>query len=362
MSDLAGAKSVWSMPSPAPMLDIDRGPTVTVLVPACNEEAQIAETIESLLTQTRVPDTIVVVANNCKDATAERAAAYPVDVLVLLDNPGKKAGALNQALSLWLPRLSDDDAVLVMDADSSLDSDFVRIALERLPQNRALSGAYVSKPQEGLLRLVQKVEYAQERRRIARRQGRVNVLSGAASVFTAGLLRQVAALRPDGQVYDERSLTEDFELTLAVMSLGVKPLSPKVMRVETDLMATLGELYGQRLRWQRGYLETLAKYPFRDTWHLWLRQLGVYAGSLLPFLVLSLTAFVWAQHGVHVSGWAALTPVFLASEVVGARAAGRRGMWLAAAMLPLSIFNVFRGFVYWRALGHAIRARESAWT
>ena len=43
------------------------------IIPACNEEADIAKTIESLRDQTVPLLTILVVANNCTDSTAEVA-------------------------------------------------------------------------------------------------------------------------------------------------------------------------------------------------------------------------------------------------------------------------------------------------
>ncbi len=73
--------------------------TVTVIVPACNEEAGIASTIEGLLTQD-APDwlqitDVVVVVNNSTDRTAEIARRYPVTVLEMAHNPHKKSGAMN---------------------------------------------------------------------------------------------------------------------------------------------------------------------------------------------------------------------------------------------------------------------------
>ena len=45
------------------------GPRMVALVPAHDEEASIAVAIESLWTQSRRPDLIVVVADNCQDGT-----------------------------------------------------------------------------------------------------------------------------------------------------------------------------------------------------------------------------------------------------------------------------------------------------
>ena len=47
----------------------------TVLVPAHDEEAVLAATLDSLGGQTRRPDRVLVIADNCSDATAEVARA-----------------------------------------------------------------------------------------------------------------------------------------------------------------------------------------------------------------------------------------------------------------------------------------------
>ncbi|MCL1801433.1 MAG: glycosyltransferase, partial [Promicromonosporaceae bacterium] len=49
--------------------------TITVLVPAHNEEASLPTTLKSLWGQSRPPDRIIVVADNCTDRTVELAKA-----------------------------------------------------------------------------------------------------------------------------------------------------------------------------------------------------------------------------------------------------------------------------------------------
>lgn len=55
--------------------------TVTVLIPAHNEEASLPRTISSLLSQSRPPDRVLVVADNCTDSTVAIARAAGVDVV-----------------------------------------------------------------------------------------------------------------------------------------------------------------------------------------------------------------------------------------------------------------------------------------
>ena len=99
--------------------DVARAPLrLTVLVPAYNEALTIAATLESLWRQTRPPDRVVVVADNCTDDTAELAREHGADVFTTVGNTEKKAGALNQALSEMFADISARDVAMVMDADS----------------------------------------------------------------------------------------------------------------------------------------------------------------------------------------------------------------------------------------------------
>jgi len=93
-------------------------PLVVAVVPAWNEAACIADTIDGLRHQTRPPDLIVVCANNCTDNTAAVARAAGVDVIDMPRNPDRKAGALNYAIETILPSLADHDRIFVQDADT----------------------------------------------------------------------------------------------------------------------------------------------------------------------------------------------------------------------------------------------------
>jgi hypothetical protein len=90
--------------------DVYAGPvTVTVLVPAHNEEVSLPATLASLREQTRPPERVIVVADNCTDSTVALAEAAGAEVVESVDNTHKKAGALNQVLARLLPTLGDND-------------------------------------------------------------------------------------------------------------------------------------------------------------------------------------------------------------------------------------------------------------
>ncbi len=72
---------------------------VVVVVPAHNEEESIGRTIKALLSQTRQPDRIVIVADNCSDRTVEIARGFGrrVTVIETVGNRDRKVGALRTA-------------------------------------------------------------------------------------------------------------------------------------------------------------------------------------------------------------------------------------------------------------------------
>src|SRR3954468_10639725 len=58
---------------------------VVVLIPAHNEEASIGATVQALLRQERIPDRIVVIADNCTDETIAVAASLRHPALVVTE-------------------------------------------------------------------------------------------------------------------------------------------------------------------------------------------------------------------------------------------------------------------------------------
>jgi cellulose synthase/poly-beta-1,6-N-acetylglucosamine synthase-like glycosyltransferase len=90
-----------------------RAPKVIAVVPAYNEAASIAGTIQALQQQWAPNlDQVFVVPNNCTDGTARIAHAAGATVLEFPGvNVHKKAGALNWAIGVLLPTLQDDDQI-----------------------------------------------------------------------------------------------------------------------------------------------------------------------------------------------------------------------------------------------------------
>ena len=346
---------------------------VIAIIPAHNEEIGIAQTIDSLRRQTQAPDQILVAADNCTDGTVDIAKAMGVEVLETWDNTAKKAGALNQALAMVLPGLQPHDVVLMMDADSRLNRDFVAAGMayfEHWPLRGGISGSYLAADHPSRVALLQKIEYTQGLRTVHRRAGRIHVLSGAATIFTVEALRKVAEMRGGsvipgvkGLVYDESSLTEDYELTVALKRVGYDPRCAADCIVDTDVMPTWRDWRIQRLRWQRGTLETLFTYGFVEhTRKAWAVQAWTYFRTIIPVLMLMIWSYalIFEEVAFH-PFWLLIIPVFMLDQLVATWDAGWRARIYATLIIPLWVYEAYQSIAYWKALHLALRGGEKEW-
>lgn len=347
--------------------------TLTVLIPAHNEESCLGETIASLRRQSRQPDRIIVVADNCTDDTVAIASAAGVEVFETVANQHKKAGGLNQALAGVLPQQDENDLVMVMDADTVLSQGFVESAIRRMAEDRALmaiGGLFYGEPGGGLLGLFQRNEFTRYARDLRRRRGLVFVLTGTASIFRPRALRAVAAERGrlipgrSGDYFDTVALTEDNEITLALKSLGALVISPSECTVVTEIMPTWRALWVQRLRWQRGAVENLGAYGLRaHTWRYWMQQLGIGYGviALASYLVLMVITVLSIDTMIWFPFWLGVGGLFAAERVITVWRGGWVARGLAVLVLPELLYSLFLCLIYVKGVADLAGARDAAW-
>ena len=347
---------------------------VVVLIPAHNEETWIQRTIQSLYDQSFPVKRILVMADNCTDRTVELARAAGAEVVETVDNTHRKAGAMNQGFAMLLPTLKDSDVVMGMDADGVIKEDAIEIALEIFearPNLGGVSGSVRTRRPTGWLETAQVLEYERGRRIMSRAKGRIHVLSGAAAFIKVGVLRHVAESRGStlpgtkGEVMMAENIVEDYELTLAVLKLGYGVTSSKRCQMFSDLMPTLTELEGQRMRWYRGTIETLYLYGIKD-WHTFRTAFAI----LFNLFTSTLMALAYLMIAV---GWLAvraepdyrfflLLPLFMAEYCIVAH--GVPGRWpklVAYTFIPMWIYGHVLFLVYWRSAWHALRKRDFHW-
>lgn len=360
-------------------LDPERGSTkplvdVVVLIPAHNEQMWIQRTIKSLYDQTYPVKRVLVMADNCTDRTVELAREVGAEVHETVDNSDRKAGAMNQGFAMLLPSLKDTDVVMGMDADGVIKQDAIQIALEIFesrPELGGVSGSVRCREPKGWVETAQVLEYERGRRNMARAKGRIHVLSGAAAFIKVGVLRHVAESRGStlpgtrGEVMMAENIVEDYELTLAVQKLGYGVTSSKRVEMFSDLMTSIRELEGQRMRWYRGTIETLFMYGIKDS-HTFRTAAAIAFNlfcSTLMALAYIMIAVGWVAVRAQPNYWFfLLTPLFMAEyAIVAQRVPGRWPKLVAWTFIPMWIYGHLLFLIYWRSMWHALAKRDFHW-
>lgn len=345
-----------------------------VLIPAHNEEAQIKETIESLMSQTRQPDEITVILDNCTDNTAKVAGEFPrVKLFETKDNRKKKAGGLNQWLDQNLFELPDSDLILVMDADSTLDQNFLENAIEKIEQGySACGGVFRGKPGGGIVGMFQRNEYARYERDIERKDGKTLVLTGTATVFLVGPLKEVVEKRREGKincidgeahVYDTGALTEDNELTFALLHLGHMIIAPVSCGLATEVMPTWRQLWHQRRRWKRGAIENNLQYGLtKVTAKYWGLQVWGFLGIMATLIYLFTLVYALATNSFHLKLlWLIVTLVYVVERCVTVSRRGPLQVLIAGTLVVEMFYDISLQVVHLLAFSDVLRRAKKNW-
>lgn len=345
--------------------------TLTVLVPANDDDRDLAGTLASLAAQVPAPDRVVVVADRSSRMTAAIARLAGVELMETLGSRPGKAAAVNYALTR-VTGLRDNDLVVVMGPDAHLGEGFLAGVVGRMTEDRALMAiAGVPRGQEGggLLEQLQRNELLRQAREVERRNGRVLTISGGASVFRPRALRTVAAERGRllpgrvGDVYDAGAHAPDNEMALALRCLGGLVMSPRDCTVAAEVLPTWRALWQQRLRSRRGVFESLGAYGLRrQLFRQWAQQVGAAYGVIALTCLVGLALLVpFATEVRWLPFWAAAAAVFATERVVTVWRGGWRARLLALALLPELGYALLLDLVYVKGILDTAFARRTPW-
>jgi cellulose synthase/poly-beta-1,6-N-acetylglucosamine synthase-like glycosyltransferase len=233
-----------------------------------------------------------------------------------------------------------------------------------------VGGVFYGEGGGGLVGQLQRNEYTRYQRDISRRQGRVFVLTGTASLFRTYALKAVADSRGDllpgepGRVYDTLALTEDNEMTLSLRSLGAQIVSPMQCRVITGVMPTWRALWRQRMRWERGALENIGAYGLtRATIRYWFQQMAIGYGviALNAYLLLLLITLLAADSFQFAWFWLGIGLIFVVERVATVWAAGWKGRLLALPLLIEIVYELVQQAAYVKSLFDIASSRSAGW-
>lgn len=264
---------------------------VCALVPAHNEQETIKKTLETLANQTYPLWKIILACDNCTDNTEAIASTMTssipqLRIIKTLNNPYKKAGALNQAREDALIQESGEcdgtqiDLFLQMDADTVLYPNVVEMGVAEFLKegSEELGGVgsrfFVAKPVEktsflgNILWHYQTIEYnLADADRVEGVNKPVRVLAGACCIYRRCVLDKVAALHPKidniAQVWEVDNIVEDLGVTNDVRAMGYETLCCHNMITVTHVPPTFRSYIAQRERWYLGTILELVKRGFK---------------------------------------------------------------------------------------------------
>jgi poly-beta-1,6-N-acetyl-D-glucosamine synthase len=306
-----------------------RAVDLTVIVPAYNEAASIADTVRSVQAQTVRPAAIVVVDDCSTDGTGEVARACGATVVRPPANTGSKAGAQNFALTQV-----GTEFTLALDADTVLAPDAIERLLAALaePGVAAACGFVLPRRVGTLWERGRYVEYLFAfgfYKPIQDYYGKPLIASGCFSVYRTEVLRRHGG-------WATRTLAEDMDLTWSFYRAGqavrfvpaavAYPIEPHDFRFMRTQLRRWSHGFAQNVRLHgRGLLGVpyLRAFVAVALWDALVASVAFLV--LLPLLALLVDPLFLL--GYVIDGPALLVPVL-------ATAAPRREVRRALASLP----------------------------
>ncbi|MBS3107512.1 glycosyltransferase family 2 protein [Candidatus Woesearchaeota archaeon] len=237
-------------------------PSISIIVPAWNEQKALPKTIDSLMVLDYPADKInVIIVNhgstdNTKQVARNLLRKYKERKILLVNikrKPGQsKASAMNVGL-----KYANGEFVGCMDADSVADKEAL---LNLIPffsgkEVGAVISAIKVTNTKTMWGKLQRLEYlfAQLVRELMSKIDTLHVTPGALSLYRLDLIKRLGG-------FDENSLTEDYEIAMRLryhgytIKMAIKSIS------YTAVPDTFRGLWKQRVRWFRGFIETAVKY------------------------------------------------------------------------------------------------------
>ena len=229
-------------------------PTISVLIPAYNEEKVIANTIEALI-ETKYPKKeIIFIDDGSKDNTLEIASRYKDKITILHKENGGKASALNYGLVY-----SKGEVIVIVDADTIIGRNSLLEIIKgfEVTENvAAVAGNIKVRNPINWITKCQSLEYItgiQIVRRAFDIFGTITIVPGALGAFKKKFLI-------DSGAYQKDTIVEDFDTTIKLLKSGLITQGSTKSTAYTEAPSTLHDFIQQRKRWYRGNIQVLKRH------------------------------------------------------------------------------------------------------
>ena len=227
--------------------------TKVVVIPAHDEELSIGRTLAALLPELEGQGRILVVADNCADATATVAAGLGVEVLERKD-PDRRGKGFALDFALKHLKSNPPEVVVFLDADCELTPGSLE-ELAQVAQSRGRPAqAHYRMRQDGDLDRPGVAGFAWRLRGLVRPMG-LAALGMPCQLYGTGMALPWAVL--ERLSLASGHIVEDMKLTLDLIEDGALPLFCADACVISAFPATEEAAAGQRRRWEHGHIATL---------------------------------------------------------------------------------------------------------
>lgn len=256
-------------------------PTVTIIVPAWNEEKTLAATMDSLLALDYPKERlqIFIVDDGSTDRTYEVARTYEhlPNVRVFTKSNGGKHTAMNLGISM-----STSELIGCLDADSFVDPKALKEIIPYFDQPSVMAvtpSVQIYHP-DNVLRRIQAAEYmiGEFTRKIFSRIGGLYVTPGPFSIYRRKVFDEIG-----GFVHGYG--TEDMEMAMRMQAHRMRIENAHTAIVYTVSPPTFRTLYKQRVRWVTGFLKN-AFYSYR--YMFFNKKYGNLGMLTMPFAFISI--------------------------------------------------------------------------
>ena len=223
-------------------------PSLSILVPAHNEEKYIEETINAIIkAKYRNKKEIIVIDDGSADNTTEIIKKYSKKGLVKYfrtDHIGK-SNALNKATEI-----AKNEIIVIIDADSVIEKDSLQKLVKPFADEKvgAVSGIIkVRNRKQNFLAVFQNIEYLHSSlfRSLC---GRINsniFTPGPLSAFRKNLLKAVGG-------FNTRTYMEDVDISLKLVKKGYRVEVSEEAFTSTNVPTSFKSWVKQRVRWTKG--------------------------------------------------------------------------------------------------------------
>ena len=244
-----------------PVVNEDYKPFVTIMIPAHNEESVIAFTVENILKMEYPHFEVIVIDDRSTDNTASiikdlEAKHQNVKALIREPNvlPGKSA-VLNDAF-----KLAKGDAILVFDADATVEADFLNKLVPKLEPadvGAVQARKIIRNKDVNFLTRCQNNEYTLD---TYLQVGR-DAVKGAVELRGNGELIKRQALE-DIDGWNNYTITDDLDMSTRLHIKGWDVRFCPEAHVYEEGIVSLKPLFRQRRRWLEGTIRRYLEYFF----------------------------------------------------------------------------------------------------